>query len=147
MRASHACTLQVLRHFVGMFDGSAEDALEFVGEAGGVPQDVAVLTSLWEDLEGAESREFRRTASTSNPAMMVALGKSENMRALFPVSDSSAPPASSRGLVAGTAAPAWPTSIKRSRRLENNPRAREIAEATLRQKWIGELRDVVVSAG
>ena len=47
--------------FRGMFDGSEDDALEFVGEAGGVPQDVAVLVRLWNDLESADAlnREFR----------------------------------------------------------------------------------------
>ena len=133
--------------FRGLFDGSEEDALEFVGETGGGPQDVAVLMSLWVDLESSEDREMRRIASTSNPAMMVALGKADRKRTHTTAHGSGV--GTMLGSVDGfaSAPTAWPTKIKRCRTLENSPWAREIAEAWLRQKWVAELREIVIRAG
>ena len=44
--------------FRGVFDGWAEEALEFIGESGGVPQGVEALVALWCDLESTEDSEF-----------------------------------------------------------------------------------------
>ena len=133
--------------FRALFDGTEEDALEFAGEPGSVPQDVAVLMAMWSDLQAAEDREMRRIANTSNPSMMVALGRTGLKRGSAFAPGSVAATSSCLAADPTPFEAAWPTKIKRSCILENNPRAREIAEASMRQKWVTALRDIVVSAG
>ena len=141
--------------FRGLFDGSVEEAERVALHFGGAADDAAALVDLWVWAGGPAAHLERQCSQIPTPSVLAEMilqeraGEQKRRRvhvdsvqqALSQSLKLSAPAATGASPVAK-----WPTKLRRSLALAGNATARETAERVERDRWVREVRAVIVAA-
>ena len=141
--------------FRGLFDGGESEAERVVRELGGEPGDAAVLVALWVQASAPAMQLERRLSKIPSPSDIAdsILFDRESAKQRRKQHIDSVQQALAHSLKpvapAASAGPQgkWPTRLRRSLALAGDADARETAGRAERDRWIREVKSIVVAAG